>query len=1711
MSESVLSFASSSTFRNTLIARNLAPYQVQGVYTPPAGNVTYEVSPLSNSNVIDSPDTLISTNQGANQLYSLNEYGPEGGFTGKYTIPGAPYPVESNKGPYDPNDTVLDLVNEFYIDAAYIQNKYGPESGYKDLYVITDVVTSNKMYQPYWDPSIFVPSFYSPYEILTNSNPTGSDGSLSQDSYLAKIGAAQLKGYFEDRIAAELEQATIGSINLDTLSDPFSASLLASGQQPFFIKNWKITVPENPLLAAVSFANRLSGTYFPVSFIPGDYFDENNPEGNVSGALNTANNLTGGALGGILNKTRNPSEIFLANTGNGQQSVLFGNLNYNLYRPVYQKNLIQGASQAINNLFNGDNGGGGYYVGSENAEPSLITSPSNEVATDRFGKQQATIVYGPDELGKLYEGNEGKLNFGLGSRSHHDGDGIDGRFVWTSPKYRPNAGFKVGRGGETFQQDNEFNIIEAQYSQDQSIDVEFKGGSILDNTQRIINAGDNVQGAKRLKHVGNAINQVSKVFNDGYKELTKGSQVIAYYDSSTGSNVIGESGFEVGREYCRIFQKDTPYYTYADLQKTDGITTSGRRFTNSVFDNTYNLNIAPLRNPGSTNIVDNKVKKYMFSLENLAWRTSSEPGFRYDDLPICEKGPNGGRIMWFPPYNITFNEDSKAGWNPTHFLGRPEPIYTYKDSTRTGSLSWTIIVDHPSVMNTIIREQLKSRTPQEINSIMDSFFAGCVKYDIYDLALKFNTIPTSDLYTYQQLLNDPRKTPEELQDILTKIPVDNSIPGGNITGTQGDSEVSQTINTTSGVTVGPPIEEIVSSSELNDNFKDYAFYFENDSPYYNPITNIQDAAEWKVAGPASNEYDQLGLNANWDYEQYYNFYIGLRYKKYKTNVPAKCFSKPITEPFLAEGVQLFFDNVVIDNFNVIKNDLLVKIKEFIVDKKGSIVMEVQGSASPIQSPEYNKFLSDRRIDSVIKWFKKQNVGGEDFQKFFDEGKLTVKTTASGEEIDVSPKSKDGKKNFTINCRETIVDGATLETAKVNNYGGEWYSVPAMACRKVRISSIIATYAQEVKPDDPIKEPIIDVIEIPNPSGTTGTTTIEIPPLKIIEQPDPIQKVKDGISKKILRHLFSECDYFDVLKDSDPMVFESIKDRIKYFTPAFHSITPEGLNARLTFLQQCMRPGQTIPVIGPDGKPKYNDAQNTAFGAPPVLVLRIGDFYHTKIIPNSLGIQYDPLVFDINPEGIGVQPMLAKISLGFEFIGGHGLAGPVKQLQNALSFNYYANTEIYDERSVATESTEERDKQMVAKIVKGAGTSTPTVGANTVANQQPQKGGGTIGTILSTNYESNNEIEVGDMDYSGLIKELSEGTKNYFTTITNQLKTITSTTNMGIVGLASNDRNFNNGELNEYDTPLPDIPLYGRSLDIEKNVSKLIKETLSDVKNDNDPISYYVNKDSNQYSAVNSELRELRAKLEEEVTKMETEINNIIIEPVNTMTSYQEKYNYTLRKMDMICGKIDGIKLGSGDYKVYTLSGDNIDNIIKVYTTNTNPVSVGFKLTDYNNKILDVDSNSILKKINYVDNNFDPITKTFSGFGDDVATRRFYMTMSPIFLDDNKFNAFVTNLTSGPKISKNTLLIDGIKKISNDFKVKCKEEYDAELKYFDDLMKGSDYQTYEKYEITEFDSKVQYTTDKIGNNLQKKNRLKDLYLDVNVKSSNKTYNGKVTFT
>jgi WD40 repeat protein len=156
--------------------------------------------------------------------------------------------------------------------------------------------------------------------------------------------------------------------------------------------------------------------------------------------------------------------------------------------------------------------------------------------------------------------------------------------------------------------------------------------------------------------------------------------------------------------------------------------------------------------------------------------------------------------------------------------------------------------------------------------------------------------------------------------------------------------------------------------------------------------------------------------------------------------------------------------------------------------------------------------------------------------------------------------------------------------------------------------------------------------------------------------------------------YTECDYFQKLELSDPTVYDTLKTKIKFFQPAFHSTTPEGFNSRLTFLQQCMRQGPT------QGAGTTNNPSNLAFGRPPVCILRIGDFYHTKIIIENLNFTFDPLVWDLNPEGVGVQPMICNVDMSFAFIGGSSLTGPINKLQNAVSFNYFANTEVYDPRA-----------------------------------------------------------------------------------------------------------------------------------------------------------------------------------------------------------------------------------------------------------------------------------------------------------------------------------------------------------------------------------------------------------------------------------------------
>ena len=1318
MSLSPLSFDSTENFRKKLLVKNLQPYNSDG-FSPASQPGQSEII-INDIGVIDSQEVEVIGSDEGNYAYVKNQYGPEGGF-------GAPKSID--------DVTFINSVTSF-------SNTLNLDMGQG----IPALVGKS----PY---NTFIASSYNPFILLTSQNPQGDNGSLSQDSDLARIAAESLKTEFQYRVAEETYQQTIGRVNaIDALSDPFDLLGIVTGNKSIIERDWKISVPKSLIGKGLDFISRVSGIYSPYSWIPGDYFSSEPKQMYLN---QIANKITGlfdkrGVLKLPTEKTG--MQIFLDNTGGGQRSRLFHGLRLNRYIPDYNRNFLTDLFTKVPKQ--------NYYVGSSQQEMRDIVAPAESLPLDQDGNKTQVPVYGYDEIAKIYE-NEKRDNiyqFGLNQTSTYDGSGLQGGFTWVSPKYKDRAGQKVGKGAEFFGTiDTDWNEqgVQNTFTATQSVDgagnYDFTPGSILDNTQKLINAADEVVGVRKLQHVGNAIDQVSKVFHDGTRELTKGSRVIAYKDVD---------GDIIGQEYCRVFTKDTPYYSMGDLQKTEGITTANRRFTYSVLDSTYNLNIAPMRGNETTNLTGNDfspegVKKYMFSLENLSWRTSRKKGFTYQDLPHCERGPNGGRIMWFPPYDMKVSETNSANWNTNEFLGRPEPIYTYNNTTRNGNLSWKIVVDHPSILNAIVDKELANQSNNnKVTGIVDSFFAGCRKYDIYELALRYPQFTYSDIY--EIIVNSP--VPEEVKETFDSI--NTEIPG----------------------TEDPATVEYVD--KVKEETYGFSYYFDNDVP-----------------GPQ----DATSTTSDESYETTLTNYIA---EQSVYNASASVENKV--------GVKEFYEKNILtgpDKGPLNSTLLFIEGVGEALNAGSTVEVLLQGSASSPNSVNYNKSLSERRIDSVIQYILplKPSNSEKTLQQWKDDGKFIIKEVASGEQVTI-----DG-----VDCTQELPQADKI------------YSPQAMGCRRVFFNSIVETpYQEEIEvTDEESTPPVVD----------TETQTA-IPEKPVMKQPTKTEKQRQEVAKIIVRKLLTECDYFDLVKESSPMVYNGIKEKLKYFQPAFHSTTPEGLNSRLTFLQQCIRPGDTIPVIGDDGRPTEFNAKNTSFGAPPICILRIGDFYHTKIAINQISISYEPLTFDLNPEGIGVQPMLADINMSFFFIGGQGLKEPVNRLQNALSFNYYANTEVYDDRSVVTEQRDELNQEIwesIESIVPFGSDNRPT-------NEDIPTKGVTIGTIktnILTTYPTTTESTTsGQTSYKTIMATAVEDVKNYANSITESLNQVANTYSIDGLAYFTDERNYTDGKTLGYYTngftgTTTGTNLFGKPKEdeLQNKINNLFDEIIDDVNNNNSPL------------------------------------------------------------------------------------------------------------------------------------------------------------------------------------------------------------------------------------------------------------------------------------
>ena len=294
----------------------------------------------------------------------------------------------------------------------------------------------------------------------------------------------------------------------------------------------------------------------------------------------------------------------------------------------------------------------------------------------------------------------------------------------------------------------------------------------------------------------------------------------------------------------------------------------------------------------------------------------------------------------------------------------------------------------------------------------------------------------------------------------------------------------------------------------------------------------------------------------------------------------------------------------------------------------------------------------------------------------------------------------------------------------------------------------------------------------------------------------------------------------------------------------------------------------------------------------------------------------------------------------------------------------------------------------------------------------------------------------------------------------------------------------------------------------KLIKNLVDNAVDDCKNDLSPVIKNIVNDTNtEYT--NAAQRQVKNKLEDILKNREGEINNFVIGSINELTSYQENLNYTFRKTDVVVSKIDGILLETGKPKVYIFTGSSAttvaDSILNVYTNN-----VASGITEFFDVMLNryiIDSPIYSADINVM--NFPNAIPGFRPFASNEE-KRFYMVMSDVMLDENKYTSFIESLTSLEKIKSKPNLVSDLKNRFDEYREKCKIEKENENRIFNDYEKSPEYEKFQNFEIPPFDVKVGYTTDKNDPSYSTyEKRISDLYSKQNLNTDDK-YNGKIKF-
>ncbi len=781
----------------------------------------------------------------------------------------------------------------------------------------------------------------------------------------------------------------------------------------------------------------------------------------------------------------------------------------------------------------------------------------------------------------------------------------------------------------------------------------------------------------------------------------------------------------------------------------------------SVLDDNGFVKITPKYGGGGENNIH--TKDCMFSIENLAWRGYDPYSFE-QALSWEQRGPLGGRIMWFPPYGLSFNETTQANWSSNTFIGRGEDVYTYVNTVRSGTLSFIMLTDHPSVVdyaNWYDGEQGGYGKNDLTDTDLLRFFAGCDSGDSndgYSLFSKVKPTPLTDEYVQpehedievKEIDVEPKpqpqpEVPDDVSEIQFHVFYPNNYSGvydmpsnkessvhaiayllfgkGSQKQNNGNDDIPLSFATIAdnedGVGNGYEVDgNGVTYDQQNDNgnyivgsklnwasYRSKKYIRKEDKRWYYRIDG-----EYKVASKSidrkRNTYDQTiyDLNreltlppVNTNYMDKYNYNLNKDAKSVMENGFSNEDEKTLYSLLeVATVVEKRAGHIDAYNKLLAKVSDTNRVEELekILDTHKISGIYIDGysnshgaNASQAVNKSRNESLATERGNTVKNWLREGKIVSDDTRVTNGDDKnnrvahkvdAQDKTNASGLSAKLYRSTRVRimfKLNETNNLSDTKVqgDGSTTEYQK---YKGFTY-----------IGKNEETGLEEYKAENGdiwyedkerfLKRKVIRKGEVSLRNTLDFSDKNEYGRRMLFFNQN--SEADDSMNK--LRY-DQEYYFYKHLEKDNPIVFKKLTEKLKYFDPAFHSMTPEGFNARLTFLNQCTRQGNSIsPSDGRNANAKA--ANNLAFGRPPFCVLRIGDFYYQTIVIDSINIDYNVsggLQWDLNPEGAGVQPMLAQINISFKFIGGGDLGGPIRRLQNAMTFNYYANSRLYDNRA-----------------------------------------------------------------------------------------------------------------------------------------------------------------------------------------------------------------------------------------------------------------------------------------------------------------------------------------------------------------------------------------------------------------------------------------------